>query len=86
VGATFDFSAQLNGDSVLAPGEMSLPRELKFNAPQKQKFSVTFRILRGNPSSSTVSAQDSGSAAEVRFVRADVNPLLGTVSLTLLSR
>lgn len=85
-GATFDFSAQLNGDGSLAPGEMSLARELKFNAAQKQKFSVTFRVLRGDPSAGSVAAQDDGAAREPRFVRADVDPLLGLVTLTVLAR
>ncbi|HLF57134.1 MAG TPA: sialidase family protein [Thermoanaerobaculia bacterium] len=86
VGATFDFSALLNGDDQLAPDEMSQARELRFNAPSKAKYSVTFRVLRGDPTSDSVAAEDAGSATQPRMIRADVDPLLGLVTITILPR
>lgn len=55
-------------------------------APTKAKYSVTFRVLRGDPASETVAAEDAGSATQVRMIRTDVDPLLGLVTITLLPR
>jgi hypothetical protein len=85
-GASFDFSALLNGDAELAPNEMSGIRELRFNAPSRERFSVTFRVMRGDPAGPVTAADDGGSATELRFIRVNVNPLLGLVTIDLLNR
>jgi len=86
VGATFDYSAALNGDAELKPREVSISRALQFDSPSREKFDVTLRVLRGDPESpQTVAAGQTG-GAELRLVRVHVDPLLGLLTVTLLER
>ncbi|HXT21070.1 MAG TPA: sialidase family protein [Thermoanaerobaculia bacterium] len=85
-GATFSYSALLNGDSVLSPNEMSGSRDLSFNNAGKEKFSVTLRVIRGNPASQSMPARDGANSSEVRYLRLSVDPLLGVVNVQLITR
>jgi len=85
-GATFSYSALLNGDSLLSPNEMSGSRDLSFNNAGKEKFSVTLRVIRGNPASQSMPARDGANSSEVRYLRLSVDPLLGVVNVQLITR
>jgi hypothetical protein len=85
-GATWSYSALVGADGVLSPDEMSGDRDLTFNNPGKEKFSLTLRVLRGNPSSATVAAQDGSGGTEVRYLRLTVDPMLGIVTVETLIR
>jgi hypothetical protein len=85
-GATFDYSGHLNGDAELAPNEVSESRDLLFDDPGKERFTVTLRVLQGDPASDAVHAENGENGSELRFIRLSVDPLLGTLSVELLPR
>jgi hypothetical protein len=62
VGAIWDYSSRVGTDNVLAVGETSLARLLKFNNPSNEPFTVTFNVI-GNlarPASSSSSSSSPG--------------------------
>jgi len=84
-GAFWRYRQQLNGDDELAPDETSQPRNLRFNNPNRERFSVSFRILSGT-------AQDdggddgSGSASAIpadTLIRLTFDPVLQIVTVDL---
>jgi hypothetical protein len=85
-GASFDFSALLNGDGTLSPNEVSGSRDLVFHDPGRERFTVTLRVVRGEPASETVVAEGGEDGHEVRFLRLQVDPLLGLLSAEPLLR
>jgi hypothetical protein len=63
VGAVWDYSAKLGTDNTLTANELSSSRNLKFNNPKNEPFTVTFNVI-GNlarGSSSSMMAGDSSS-------------------------
>ena len=45
VGATWDYSALVGTDNMFTGGEISLSRNLKFNNPNNEPFTVTFSVV-----------------------------------------
>lgn len=45
VGATWDYSSLVEADRMLTAGELSDSRQLKFNNPANEVFTVTFRVV-----------------------------------------
>jgi hypothetical protein len=45
VGATWDYSATVGTDNIFTGGETSASRNLKFNNPNNEPFTVTFSVV-----------------------------------------
>src|SRR5205085_4999367 len=45
IGATWDYSGSVGSDNMLTGGESSLSRNLKFNNPANEPFTVTFSVV-----------------------------------------
>ncbi len=52
-GAVWDFSAKLGADGVLSPNEVSGARNLRFNNPGNEAFTVTFNVIGNLPRGSS---------------------------------
>jgi len=71
VGAVWDFSGKLGADNALTTGEASAIRNLRFNNPRNETFSVTFNVIGnlaragssgGSMPTATTDSQPSGSS------------------------
>src|SRR5205085_9357208 len=95
VGATWDYSALVGTDNMFTGGESSSSRNLKFNNPNNEPFTVTFSIVgvlasggtgggggSGTSSSSTSGTSSSGTTAPLANALLSItyNPLLNTVT------
>jgi hypothetical protein len=67
VGATWDYSSTVGSDNMFAAGELSASRNLKFNNPANEPFTVTFSVIgvlaSGGTSGSGGSSTSSGSSS-----------------------
>ena len=89
IGATWDYSGSVGSDNMLTGGESSLSRNLKFNNPANEPFTVTFSVVGvlasgGGGGSGGTSSSTSGSSSGSTSTSSSVNTT-GTLTKALLS-
>jgi hypothetical protein len=65
-GALWDYSTRVGADNLFSPGESTGARNLRFNNPSAEAFTVTFKVIGNMPrnaSSNTASSGGSGGSA-----------------------
>jgi hypothetical protein len=62
VGAVWDYSTKLGADNTLTANEASAVRNLRFNNPRNEAFTVTFNIIGNLPRSASGGSSSSSSA------------------------
>jgi hypothetical protein len=70
-GADWDYSSKVGSDGVLSPGEVSGTRNLSFNNPSNETFTVTLNIV-GNLARSSSSAASTPQARRTGRRSSDV--------------
>src|SRR2546421_13087725 len=91
-GAMWDYSTLLGADNALTANETSGLRNLKFNNPNREAFTVTFNVIGnlarpsggGGSSGSASSGTDPTSTATNLVYSVVYNPLLNTVTSKLI--
>jgi hypothetical protein len=98
VGAVWDYSTKLGADNTLTASETSAARNLRFNNPRNEAFTVTFNIIGnlargssggGSSGSSSSGSGGSGSSSTTTTVTTLVyqityNPLLNSLTSQLI--
>src|SRR5205807_10199502 len=90
VGATWDYSGAVGSDNMLTGGESSLSRNLRFNNPANEPFTVTFSVVGvlasggGGGSGGTSASNTSGTSSGTSTSMSSTNTT-GTLTKALLS-
>jgi len=62
VGAVWDYSTKLGADNTLTANETSAVRNLRFNNPRNEAFTVSFRVIGNLPRSASGGSSSSSSS------------------------
>lgn len=84
-GAFWRFDGLLHGDNELAPGEVSQARNLVFNNPDRETFSVTYSVIRGPVPAAGGDAGSNESSSAPALIKVTVDPALNLIQIELIN-